>query len=328
MGFGSRLAWVAGSALALLAAPATAKETPAKPAPAAARDGKAGIDAWRRGDHATAIAIWRPLAEAGDAEAQYNLAQAYRLGRGVKADENAAMRWYERAARQGLMQAEANYGLLLLEKDRNAAFPWLQSAAAKGDPRAQYVVGTALFNGDPAPRDPVRAYAMMRRAAASGLPQAVRSLTEMESYLSPAERQRGMALADQLARPAAVAPASPRAVAPAPAPARLSQVPAPTPTPTPAPTPAAGRKDSGQAGSEGGRWRIQLGAFGNGDRAEALWRRISANNAAMAGARHYLVPAGAVVRLQAGPFASRAAAEQACVSVRASGQACFSVTAP
>ncbi len=36
-------------------------------APAAAQNVKAGIDAWQRGDFVGAIAIWRPLAEAGDA---------------------------------------------------------------------------------------------------------------------------------------------------------------------------------------------------------------------------------------------------------------------
>src|SRR5690606_24712069 len=128
---------------------------------------KAGVAAWQRGDYAAALAIWRPLAAVGDAEAQFNIGQAHRLGRGVAQDEAAAMRWYERAARQGLTQAEANYGLLLLQKDRAAAMPWLAKASAKGDPRAQYVVATALFNGDPPPADPVRAYALMSRAAAA-----------------------------------------------------------------------------------------------------------------------------------------------------------------
>ena len=47
--------------------------------PPALANVRAGIDAW--GDKRTdeAIAIWRPLAEAGDADAQFNLAQAYRM---------------------------------------------------------------------------------------------------------------------------------------------------------------------------------------------------------------------------------------------------------
>ena len=57
--------------LALLAAPLSAQTV------------KAGIDAWQKADYAAAVAIWRPLAEQGDADAQFNLGQAYRLGRGV-----------------------------------------------------------------------------------------------------------------------------------------------------------------------------------------------------------------------------------------------------
>ena len=51
-------------------------------APALA-DVKAGVDAWARGDYAAAVKEWRGPATAGDADAQFNLAQAYRLGRGV-----------------------------------------------------------------------------------------------------------------------------------------------------------------------------------------------------------------------------------------------------
>ena len=42
---------------------------------------KQGIDAWQRGDHAGAVRMWRPVADAGNADAQFNLGQAYRLGR-------------------------------------------------------------------------------------------------------------------------------------------------------------------------------------------------------------------------------------------------------
>lgn len=291
-------------AVALLDVPAAADPpraaakdvTKAQTAP---RDGKAGVAAWQRGDYAAALAIWRPLAAAGDAEAQFNIGQAYRLGRGVAQDETAAMLWYERAARQGLTQAEANYGLLLLQRDRAAAMPWLAKASAKGDPRAQYVVATALFNGDPSPADPVRAYALMSMAAAAGLPQAMRSLGEMEGYLSSDQRQRGLALAETLNDKPAPAAAAP--------PARSGATP---------------------SVAAGGRWRIQLGAFADAARAEALWRTVSAGRADLADKQSYLVKAGAVTRLQAGPFATRAAAERACAAIRGGSNACFAIIAP
>ena len=56
------------------------------PALAAAPTVKAGVEAWQKGDHAAAVGDLAPLAEKGDADAAFNLGQAYRLGRGVPAD--------------------------------------------------------------------------------------------------------------------------------------------------------------------------------------------------------------------------------------------------
>ena len=65
-----------------------------------------------------------------------------------------AEQWYERAARQGHEEAQANFGLLLFQNGRRReAMPWIERAADRGDPRAQYVLGTALFNGDLVARD-------------------------------------------------------------------------------------------------------------------------------------------------------------------------------
>ncbi len=58
--------------------------------PASAQTVRAGIQAWQKADYAAAAAIWRPLAEKGDADAAFNLGQAYRLGRGVAPNIGAA----------------------------------------------------------------------------------------------------------------------------------------------------------------------------------------------------------------------------------------------
>ena len=76
---------------------------------AAQADVKAGVDLWQRGDFAAAVAEWRPLADNGDADAQYNLGQAYKMGRGVPADMHIAQTWYEKAAQQGHPQAAGNH---------------------------------------------------------------------------------------------------------------------------------------------------------------------------------------------------------------------------
>ncbi len=62
-------------------------------------DGKA---AYNRGDYATAFKLWLPLAEQGDATAQYNIGVMYSKGRGVPRDYVYvfAYRWFNLAAAQ------------------------------------------------------------------------------------------------------------------------------------------------------------------------------------------------------------------------------------
>ncbi|HZU50580.1 MAG TPA: sporulation protein, partial [Sphingomicrobium sp.] len=94
---------VAAIALALVSAPISAQSV------------KAGITAWQKADYSAAVAIWRPLAEHGDADAAFNLGQAYRLGRGVPLDLAMAENWFEKAANAGHLDAETTLGLLLFQ---------------------------------------------------------------------------------------------------------------------------------------------------------------------------------------------------------------------
>ena len=167
-------------------------------APASA-DVRTGIQAWEKGNYEAAVKEWRRLAEKGDADARFNMGQAYRLGRGVPADLVIARAFYQQAAAQGHHQAQANLGLILYESgDRAGALPWLRKAADNGDARSQYVLGTLLFNGDIVGKDPVRAYALLTSAARQGLPFASRNIEEMEKYISAEEKQQGLELAAKL----------------------------------------------------------------------------------------------------------------------------------
>jgi TPR repeat protein len=69
-------------------------------------DGQAGVDAYKRGDYATALREWRPLAEQGDAGAQFYLGTLYAFGRGLPQDHAAARQWFEKAAAQGDVRAQ------------------------------------------------------------------------------------------------------------------------------------------------------------------------------------------------------------------------------
>ena len=72
----------------------------------ACTDFEAGEEAYERFDYATALKEWRPLAEQGDAAAQYNLGVMYREGQGVPQDDVQAYLWMNLAAAQGFEQAQ------------------------------------------------------------------------------------------------------------------------------------------------------------------------------------------------------------------------------
>ena len=75
-------------------------------------DYQAGMDANNRGDYATALREWRPLAEQGDPSAQFRLGSLYENGDGVSRDFAKARQWYEKAAAQGEPKAQLYLGLL------------------------------------------------------------------------------------------------------------------------------------------------------------------------------------------------------------------------
>ena len=68
--------------------------------PSYSADFNKGLTAAQSGDFATALKEWKPLAEEGHVEAQYNLGQMYRNGWGVPQDYKEAVRWYRLAAEQ------------------------------------------------------------------------------------------------------------------------------------------------------------------------------------------------------------------------------------
>ena len=284
----------------------------------AAADVKAGVDAWEARDYAGAVREWRPLADRGDADAQFNMGQAYKLGRGVPSDLRIAQSWSENAAQQGQHQAQANLGLILFQEGQRAkALPWIKLASDSGDARAQYVLGTSLFNGDLVSKDWPRAYALMTRAAAAGLPQAADSLSQMDKFIPLAERQKGVALARQMATGAPAAAAS-RPAAPAAKPGRVAGAAVTAAKPAaPAAKPAAP--------APSGRWRVQLGAYGSAEAARGQWAALSRKIGALSGLQPTYEQAGKFTRLRVGPLADRAAADRLCASAKAAGQGCFTV---
>lgn len=325
-------------ALSLVAAPAVA-------------DVKAGVDAWSRGEYEAAVKQWREPAIKGDADAQFNMGQAYKMGRGVKTDLNIALDWYRKASAQGHLQAADSYGHLLHYQGKvSESLPYLQTSSDRGDPRAQYLLATELFNGVHIPKDWVRAYALMTRASSAGMAPASRSLAQMDQFIPLEQRQAATVLAGELeqrasrARAANVAgfqidtappPKSAKPVAVPPSnikpgfPADLSVAGSPAPKPVPSKPatvkPAAAINAPVKVATADSAWRIQLGAFAEEANAKKLWTSLEGRISELASLQPYLSATGNVTRLQAGPFSSRATAEAVCNKVKALGQACLTV---
>lgn len=298
--------------------------TAAAVAPLFAQSVKDGVEAWQKADYAGAVAIWRSHAEKGDADAAFNLGQAYRLGRGVPQDLAEAQGWFERAARKGHVDAQATLGIMLFQSgNQTGGLRWLKQAALKGEPKAMLVYGTAMFNGDGIPRDPLLGYLYVTRAAETGLEPARRTLQRLDEILPADEREKAL----QLTLPTAeAAPAAPERAKKAP-PQKASKLAASPQAPKAEPKQnvASELKSAKKpAPLATGAWRIQLGAFSKRSSAEGLFEKLS-QKAALSGRTAFYVPYGAVTRLQAGPFESRAAAQGACNALKP--QPCFPVRA-
>ena len=369
----------------MLAAPATAELN-------------AGYEAWHKGDYTRAVAEWRDLAAAGNADAQYNMAQAYRQGKGVKKNEKQAEILLAKAAAQGHIKATDNYGLLLFQSGRREeAMPYVTAASQRGNPWAQYLIGIGHFNGDLLEKDWVKAYALMTLSNSANYEHAKAALAQMDDFIPLEQRQQAQLLAQTLKRDAdakfasqkaaedlSIAAANPAVIRPAngnvavsgqPLPSSANQIPRPVQAVALPPSVAAaqaavaeasrvtGTESPANAGADftpstsqgtvrtarapaaqtpsvparatptpkpaqqaeasaDGPWRVQLGAFGVRGNADKLWSRLSANSA-LSGKRKLIVPAGNLVRLQAGGFATQSQAQAACNALKRSGQNCL-----
>jgi TPR repeat protein len=101
-----------------------------------------GLDAYDRGDFATALEEWTPLVKQGHTGAQTNLGVLYNKGEGVDQDYGAALKWWTLAAEQGHSDAQANLGLLYVHgqgvpADDVYAYMWWNIAASQGNKNAR-----------------------------------------------------------------------------------------------------------------------------------------------------------------------------------------------
>ena len=134
-----------------------------------------GMRAYNTGDFAKALEIWGPVAENGDAVAQYSLGKLLENGgAGVPRDLPAAAKWYQRSASQGISAAQNNLGLMYAQgrgvpEDVARAAKFWRDAAAKDHVIAQFNLGLAYFRGEGVVEDRSESLRWFRRAGELGL---------------------------------------------------------------------------------------------------------------------------------------------------------------
>ncbi len=169
------------------------------------RDFNAGVAAYKLGAYATALREWRPLAEQGNAKAQYNLGLMYRKGQGVPQDDAEAVGWWRKAAEQGNAGAQNNLGVMYrnghgVPQDDAEAVGWYRKAAEQGYATAQHNLGVMYGKGLGVPQDHVQAH-MWFNIAASRFPpgedrdKAVKNHDRVAEKMTPAQISEAQKLA-------------------------------------------------------------------------------------------------------------------------------------
>lgn len=149
--------------------------------PLAAGPWEDGAEAYARQDYATALRLWRPLAEAGHYTAQAFLGEIYENGKGVPLDYAEALKWYRKAADLGDSNAQVSLGRLYqqgkgIRRDDSEALSWYRKAASRENPRAHFYLGNMYHRGEGVRQDYVEAFRWYRKGADGGNAAALYSL--------------------------------------------------------------------------------------------------------------------------------------------------------
>lgn len=119
----------------------------------------AALAAFDNGEYEKAMDLWLPLADAGDAEAQFGVGYLNDEGLGVPKDGVEAIRWYRLAADQGHPTSQFNLGTLYqtgredVPADPGRAADWYRMAAEQGHAKAQYHLAKLYYRGKGLPRN-------------------------------------------------------------------------------------------------------------------------------------------------------------------------------
>ncbi len=167
-----------------------------------AQDFQKGLDAFNKQDYASALREWRPLAEKGNASAQFNLGAMYDLGRGVPKDAKEASKWYRLSAEQGNADAANNMGMnyrlgLGVPRDDKESVRWYRLSAEQGNASGQANLGLAYDIGAGVIQSNVYAHMWLNVSASNGHKVAASSRYTLEKEMTLADISKAQELARQ-----------------------------------------------------------------------------------------------------------------------------------
>lgn len=158
-----------------------------------------GIDAFQAGNHRAALGKFAPLAENGNAVAQFYMGKIYMQGIGSRPDYNKALLWARKAAQQRNSDAEHFIGFMHyygmgVSQSYKEAMSWYRKAADSGNVKAQSSLGMMFVNAEGTPQDLVQAYKWLKLAEKAGDADAGSKLRAVEEKMTAQQIKEGDAL--------------------------------------------------------------------------------------------------------------------------------------
>jgi TPR repeat protein len=149
--------------------------------------------------------LLRPVAERGDARAQFFVGDMYQYGKSVPRDPVQAAAWYRKASEQGYDLAQNSLGHMYswgngVPQNYAVAMKWTLMAAKQGNWSAQFAMADFYELGRGVPQNYILAYMWTSVAGAYDPelePSARRRLAELAPHMAPSQVAEAQSLAQR-----------------------------------------------------------------------------------------------------------------------------------
>ena len=258
-------------------------------------------------------------ADSGSAEAQYQLGEIFRKGKGVATNYQTAKAFYQAAGQQEHVMAQIELGLMyyldqLGSNQFEQAYYWFHKAAEHNHPAAQWLLGVMYFNGQGRDKDNIKSYFWLSLASEQNHSTAQLNKSQMQGVLSTEEHQQVKKMIDafkkKLGQPTMVEPNFAQAK-------------------------AAVKPQKLQSHSHPDKYRIQLGAFSDANKVTSAQQNIKRKTSSLLSTKHFITiqPNSShnktdLYKLQLIGFEDVSDANALCKKLKQKNVACFVINSP